>query len=175
MAQELWDVYDIDRRVTGKTMERGAEYEEGAYHLVVHVCVFNQKNQMLIQKRQPFKEGYSGLWDVTVGGSAVQGDTSARAAERELWEEVGISVDLTGVLPHLSLSFAHGFDDIYVVEKEVDPSSLTLQYEEVEQVRWASKREILTMIESGEFIPYYTQLIEMLFLMHERGYGAHQR
>ena len=156
-------------------MIRGEAFAQDAYHLVVHVCVFNGKNQMLIQKRQPFKSNFSGLWDVTVGGSAVQGDNSARAAERELFEEVGISVDFTGVPPHLSVSFKHGFDDIYIVEKEVDPTTLTLQYEEVEQVRFASEEEILAMIERGEFIPYYPQLIQMLFSMHRNGYGAHRK
>ena len=172
---ELWDVYDVDRTLTGKTMERGATYEEGAFHLVVHVCVFNHKNEMLIQKRQPFKSGFSGLWDVTVGGSAVQGDNSARAAERELLGEIGLSIDLDGVPPHLTITFTPGFDDIYLVEREVDPTTLTLQYEEVEQVRWATEEEILAMIQSGEFIPYYPQLIQMLFLMRRNGYGAHQK
>lgn len=172
---ELWDVYDVDRTRTGKTMIRGEAFEKDAYHLVVHVCVFNRNHEMLIQKRQPFKSNFSGLWDVTVGGSAVQGDTSARAAERELFEEVGLSIDLMGVPPHLSVSFNHGFDDIYIVEKEVDPSALKLQYEEVEQVRFATEEEILSMIETGEFIPYYPQLIQMLFFMHRNGYGAHQK
>ena len=90
-------------------------------------------------------------------------------------EEVGISIDLEGVPPHLSINFEHGFDDIYLVEKEVDPTTLTLQYEEVEQVRWATEQEILSMIDSGEFIPYYSQLIQMLFLMHRNGYGAHKK
>ena len=110
-----------------------------------------------------------------MGGSAVQGDTSARAAERELLEEVGISVDLTGVPPHMSINFAHGFDDIYLVEMEVDPATLSLQYEEVEQVRWATEEEILAMIDSGEFIPYYSHWIRLLFAMHQNGYGAHQK
>ena len=79
---ELWDIYDVDRKKTGKTMVRGEAFEQDAYHLVVHVCVFNHQNEMLIQKRQPFKKGFSGLWDVTVGGSAVQGDNSASAASR---------------------------------------------------------------------------------------------
>ncbi|WP_143522351.1 NUDIX domain-containing protein, partial [Pseudomonas sp. 2822-17] len=80
---EIWDVYDRDRNLTGKTMKRGAPFEEGAHHLVVHVCIFNKEGQMLIQQRQPFKEGWPNMWDLTVGGSAVAGDTSQEAAERE--------------------------------------------------------------------------------------------
>ena len=171
---ELWDIYDENRALKNETMVRGEQIKDGDYHLVIHVCVFNNKGEMLIQKRQPFKSGYSGLWDVTVGGSAVSGDTSRKAAERELFEEVGIQHDFTGIQPHLTLNFYHGFDDIYLIEKEVDINTLKLQYEEVEKVMWADEEQILAMIESGEFIPYYPELIRLLFTM--RGpLGAHKR
>lgn len=172
---ELWDVYDINRVKTGKTMVRGSAYEQGAYHLAVHICIFNDKGEMLIQQRQPFKEGWSDLWDVTVGGSAVLGDSSQTAAERELEEELGLRVDLQGVRPYLSMTFDHGFDDIYLIEQNVDLSALRLQYEEVQSVRWASMEEILSMIDSGEFIPYYPHLIRLLFTLHGRHYGCIQK
>ena len=127
---------------------------------------------MLIQKRQPFKSGFSGLWDVTVGGSAVAGDTSRAAAERELYEETGLRVDLSGVRPHLTVNYDNGFDDFYLIDREVDPSTLTLQYEEVEAVRWADEEEIVAMLHRGEFVPYYEWLLRLLFAMRGR-YSAH--
>ena len=73
---ELWNAYDIDRIPKDKTLVRDEPIEKGDYHLVVHVCVFNSQNQMLIQQRQPFKKGWSNLWDITCGGSVVKGETS---------------------------------------------------------------------------------------------------
>lgn len=169
---ELWDVYDENRIPTGKTMIRGEEIPEGGYHLVVHVCIFNSRGQMLIQKRQPFKSGFSGMWDVTVGGSAVSGDDSRNAAQRELEEEVGISLDFSGIQPQLSINWERGFDDVYLLEHDVDEASLSLQYEEVEQVKWATEDEILALIECGEFIPYYPELIRLYFAMRKK-YGSH--
>ena len=66
-TMELWDVYDIDRQKTGKLAQRvnGKSMPEGEYHLVVHICLFNAKGQLLIQQRQLDKIGYPGLWDVT--------------------------------------------------------------------------------------------------------------
>ena len=87
---ELWDVYDKDRIKTGKTMVRGAEFAPDSYHMVVHVCMFNSRGEMLIQQRQPFKEGFPNLWDITVGGSATAGDSSQDAIEREVFEEIGL-------------------------------------------------------------------------------------
>ncbi len=168
---ELWDVYDKDRSKTGKTMVRGEAFEEGCYHMVVHVCIFNAKGEMLIQQRQPFKEGWPDMWDVTVGGSAVSGESSQDAIERELFEEIGLRHDFQKIRPQLTINFDKGFNDIYLIEREVDLDSLTLQPEEVQRVKWASQEEIFRMMESGEFIPYYKPLLQLLFEMR-KGYGT---
>lgn len=171
---EYWDIYDIERVKTGRTMVRGSEFEDDAYHLVVHVCIFNDKNEMLIQQRQPFKEGWPDMWDITVGGSAVTGDTSQKAAEREVLEEIGLKLDLKGIRPHLTVNFDRGFDDIYLIEKNVDINELTLQPEEVQAVKWAGRDEILAMIEKGDFIPYYPELVNLFFQIRKK-YGCISR
>lgn len=171
---ELWDVYDKDRVKTGKTMVRGAEFEPNCYHMVVHACIFNSKGELLIQQRQPFKEGFPNMWDVTVGGSATMGDSSQDAIEREVFEEIGLRLDLQGVRPHLTVNFDKGFDDFYLIEKDVDIEMLTLQESEVQRVKWATKEEIFAMLDSGEFIPYYKSLIQLLFDARKK-YGAHER
>lgn len=160
---ELWDIYDEERRKTGRVHRRGEKMKEGEYHLVVHVCVFNHKNELLIQQRQPFKEGWPNMWDLTVGGSAVMGDSSRTAAERELLEEIGLQVDLSDQSPHFTIHFPTGFDDYYLIWQDVDLSTLTLQQEEVQKVKWADKEEVLKMEREGTFIPYWflSQLFEL--------------
>ena len=164
---ELWDLYTKDRFPTGKTMVRGEKMPQGVYRIVVHICIFNEKGEMLIQQRQPFKKGFPDMWDVSVGGSAIAGETSAEAAEREAREELGIELSLAAVMPRMTVNFSEGFDDIYVIEKNVDISTLTLQYEEVQAVKWAKCEEILAMIDSGTFIPVGKKLIELLFALRE--------
>ena len=171
---ELFDLYTADRVKLDRTMVRGDAVPEGCYRIVVHVCIFDPEGRMLIQQRQPFKEGWSNMWDITVGGSAVAGDTSRTAAERETREELGLDIDLSGVRPSLTLYWEHGFDDYYLVTRDVDPESLRLQYEEVQAVRWATQEEILTMIDDGRFIPYEKGLIELLFFQRNHR-GAHTR
>lgn len=161
---ELWDLYDKDRVKTGRTMVRGSEFEDDYYHLVPHICIFNSDNQMLIQQRQPFKQGWSGYWDVSAAGSAVAGDTSQTAAEREVFEEIGYKADFSNLRPMFTIHSKHAFQDFYViVDDEIDISKLKLQYEEVAQVKWATLDEIYAMIENGEFIPYYNEFIGFIF------------
>ena len=170
---ELWDVYNRDKTKSDKTMVRGEKFEKGAYHLVVHACIFNPKGEMLIQQRQPFKSGWSNMWDITVGGSALAGETSQTAVERELFEEIGLKINLQNVQPHLTINFDVGFDDVYLIEKEVNINDLVLQYEEVQRVKWATFDEILKKIEDGVFIPYYKSLIQLFFDIRKQ-YGCHQ-
>ena len=140
---ERFDLYTADRQRTGRTMERGERTPDGFYRLVIHVCIFDSEGRMLIQQRQPFKATWSNLWDVSVGGCAIAGDTSRTAAEREVREELGLAIDLADVRPTMTLCWDHGFDDYYVLNKDVDLGTLTLQPEEVQAVRWAEKDEIL--------------------------------
>ncbi len=160
---ERFDLYTADRQKSGRTQERGERTPDGFYRLVIHVCIFDEAGRMLIQQRQPFKATWSNLWDVSVGGCAVTGDTSRTAAEREVREELGLSIDLADVRPTLTLNWDHGFDDYYVLTKELNLETLTLQPEEVQAVRWATKDEILRMIDDSSFIPYEKSLIELLF------------
>ena len=171
---ELFDLYTAEREKTGKTMVRGEPVPEGFYRLVIHVCIFDKAGRMLIQQRQPFKEGWPDRWDISVGGSAVAGDSSRSAAERETMEELGLSIDLTDVRPSLTIYFERGFDDYYVLTKDVDLSTLNLQPEEVQTVQWAGQEEILRMIDDGRFIPYEKSLIGFLFSRRNHR-GAHTR
>ncbi|KZE37810.1 NUDIX hydrolase [Bhargavaea cecembensis] len=168
---EPWDIYDAERMKTGRTMTRGSEFKEGDLHLVVHVCVFNREGKMLIQQRQSFKDSWPNRWDLTAGGSATAGDSSQAAAARELEEELGIRLDLEGVRPQLTINFERGFNDVYLIEKEIDLDQLTLQYEEVRDAKWATADEIEVMIEDDTFIPYYPSLIRLLFDIR-RQYGC---
>lgn len=169
---ELWDLYDRDRHPTGEILERGNPVPPGRYHLVVHVVIFNSKGEMLIQQRQPFKEGWPNLWDITVGGSAIAGDDSRSAAEREVMEELGLSIDLSGEMPKIILPFDQGFDDIYIITMDVDLSALHLQESEVQAVRWAGMEDIFALMKAGQFLPYHRSLIELLFAMKDSR-GAH--
>ncbi len=161
---EKWDLYDFDRIKTGEVMERGGIIPPDRCRVVVHVCIFGSDGRMLIQQRQPFKDDWCDMWDVTVGGSSIAGETSRAAAERETMEEIGLAISLDGERPRFTVNFDNGFDDFWFVTRDVDISELKLQYEEVKAVKWAAKEEIIEMIESGGFIPYHKSLIDLLFV-----------
>ena len=165
---ELWDLYTKDRERTGKTMVRGAKHPDGFYRLAVHVCIFNSCGQMLIQRRQLTKFGWPGLWDMTASGSALAGESSGDAAERERREEVGLSIPFANLRPALTVHWPEGFGDIYLIERDVDIDEVILQTEEVMAVKWADEAEIMAMIDREEFIPYYKDFIGLLFYLRNK-------
>lgn len=86
---ELWDIYDENRRKTGKIAERDVyKFKKGEYHIVVTGIIFNTKREILISKRARWKK-YGGLWECN-SGSILAGETSLEGIIRELKEEIGI-------------------------------------------------------------------------------------
>lgn len=168
---ELWDLYDKDRQKTGKLHERGKPVPAGYYRLVVHVCVFNSRGELLIQHRHPEKNVWPGLWDLSAGGSSIAGDTSRSAASRELFEELGIDHSFEEEGPVLTVHFDYGFDDYYFLRADLDASELRLQAEEVQGARWATRDEVMALWREGSFIPYQEKLLELLFAAAEVGHA----
>ena len=82
---------------------------------------------------------------------------------REVREEIGYDVDLTGMTPAITLSSKNVFNDNYILIREIDPVQLKLQPEEVQAAKWATKEEIFKMIDDGRFIPFPRSFIEYLF------------
>ena len=173
---ELVDLYDENRIPLGKTAERQEHraresFEE--FRVVVHICIFNAKGQLLIQQRSMRKDAFPGKWDVSAAGGVDAGETSRQGAEREVWEELGYALDLTGVRPSMTVNYDGGFDDFFlVIRDDLRIEGLTLQEEEVSAVRWATREEVLSMLEAGEFVSYPASFLQFLFDMRDT-FGFH--
>lgn len=107
------------------------------------------------------------LWDITCGGAASAGETSKEAIARELKEELGISLDFTNIRPILTANFKHGFDDFYLVRKNINLDEVSLQEEEVAACKWASFDEVMDLMERERFVRYKKNFIRLLFDLND--------
>ena len=92
-----------------------------------------------------------------------QCSASRQGAEREVREELGYALDLSGVRPSVTVNFEGGFDDFFIVTRDLALEELTLQREEVAAVRWATLGEVLEMADAGSFISYNKSFLTFLF------------
>lgn len=151
-AQELWDVYDKDRRLTGRLHPRGKELAPGDYHLVVHVWIRDRLGRYLLTKRSPSK-GYGGLWE-SPGGAARAGDDSLTACLREIREETGLLLEPGRGRIVKSYRGDHFLCDIWLFKQDFRLEDVVLQEGETCDRMYAFGEEILEMQKRGLFVPF---------------------
>lgn len=166
---DIIDIYNLDKVPTGRITDRPGGLSASEYRLVIHLCIFNSHGELLIQKRQENCHKWPGLWDVTLSGCAISGEKGRDAAMREAKEELSLDIDLSSARPAFTVSFPGGFDELFIVKKDVDISSLLLQEEEVTSVRWADEASVLHLIEREEFTPFLPDYIRTIFKYTDLG------
>ena len=150
---EFWDVYDENRKLTGKLHKRGDPLAKGEYHLVVHIWVRNQDGKFLITKRAEDKKPFPGCWECT-GGSALAGETSVEAALRETLEETGLSHRNTKKTCVISYRRGDWFGDVWLFENVFSLEDVRLQENETVDKCLADKETVLSMLKNGTFCGY---------------------
>lgn len=149
---ELWDLYDKNRILTGKLHRRGDPMEAGSYHLVVEAWLLNSVGEFLITKRSPNK-GFPNMWE-SCGGSACAGDDSLTAVLREVKEETGLSLNPDKGELLFTLKRKDSFKDIWLFRQDFDINDVVLQPGETTDKRYADALEILQMHSRGDFVPF---------------------
>ena len=141
---ELNDVYDKNRKRTGRVHQRGTAWRFGEYGLVVCVWIYDGKGNLLLTKRAPEKS-FGGTWENT-GGAARAGESSLQAIVREVFEETGIAADesefsLLGTTTRRRLHFDH-----YCLKRETPAQEIVLQPGETVDAQWFTFEEVHNLI-----------------------------
>lgn len=145
---EYWDIYDVNRELTGRTIKRGDAFAEGEYYVCCEIWIINSRNQMLMTQRHPAKKA-GGLWEFS-GGGVLAGETTKQAAIREIKEELGVIIDESELELLEVFKNRNYFMDIFVVRKDIDLKEITLQPAEVVDAKYLSSDEIANMIAEGK-------------------------
>ncbi|MCF0230495.1 MAG: NUDIX domain-containing protein [Parasporobacterium sp.] len=157
---EMWDIYDVNKQLTGRTMQRNDWHmQPGDYHLTVLGVIRRPDGRFLITQRVLTKSWAAGCWEVS-GGGVQAGETSEEAVRREVLEETGIDVkDAEGgyVFSYRRDNPDEGdnyFVDIYRFEMDVAENDVVIQKSEANAFRFASAGEIAEIAARGEFLHY---------------------
>lgn len=155
--EEFFEILDEKGNYTGKIETRAKCHKEGLWHKAVVVCIINSKEQVLLQKRSPNKRVWPNMWDATAGGHVLAGEFGFQAIIRETREELGIELnknEMTFLGSSISRQVKgdvinNHFNEYYIVRKDLDETKLKLQKEEVSEVKWIDKNEIIERIKDN--------------------------
>ena len=157
---ELWDIYDKDKKPTGRTMKRNDWcLKEGEYHLSVLGVIQRPDGKYLITKRAADKAWAPGWWEVS-GGAAIAGETSEDAVKREILEETGL--DVTNAEGGFLFSYHREnpgegdnyFVDVYKYHMDFPEEDIKLQTEETNAFQIADAAQLSEYDKQGIFLHY---------------------
>lgn len=158
---ELWDAYNKDfTKIDGTTLVRGQHIPENIFHLVCDIIVKHVDGSYLIMQRDHEKT-HGGQWELSAGGSALQGEGPDEASKRELKEETGIEGNLREI-GRMVIDKNHSIYVLYLCETDCAKDSVVLQQGETIDYRWISRDELLAMTDD-ELISY-----RAMKLVHEQ-------
>lgn len=146
MVREKRDLYDKFCNKTTKTYLKGDKIPEGFYPMVVMIAIQNSEGKFLMQKRVPSK---GGGWGVT-GGHPKSGQSCLEGIITEVQEELGININNQELI-----EFNSGCDGIdcykmYYTLMDINLKNITIQKEELSEVKWFSMTELEEMVKTKE-------------------------
>ena len=152
---EYWDIYDENRKKTGKIVEREVyEFKPGEYHIVVTGIILNSKNEILITKRAEHKK-FGLMWECN-GGSVLSGETSLQGVIRELKEEVGVEFKKREAifLKEVKGGKKHpNFKDLWLFRRDIKKEEITFPDGEAIDYKWVTIDEFMKMYNNKEIVP----------------------
>ena len=129
---------------------------------MVHIWPVSSNGDFLIQRRSDTKKLMPGEWAAT-GGAAISGEDSYTAANRELYEELGIPSDKDSLKKLARIKRRNSLLDVWFINTDVSKDGLRLQKSEVADAKWVSREELEFMIKNGEFHNYGSEYFNTLF------------
>jgi isopentenyl-diphosphate delta-isomerase len=173
---EILEIINEQGRVLGAVTKREAEENN---HLTQNVLVFifTPNGNIWIQKRPITKRHFPGLWDISVCGGIIQGETADMSAQRELREEMGITCELYFVEKFLN-EFPGGdtlirrkLSHIFIGMSDQKP----VVSEEVDEFKYLTYHDLKKEIESSpkNFVPsFLLELNKAYTAAHKLGWSV---
>jgi 16S rRNA (adenine1518-N6/adenine1519-N6)-dimethyltransferase len=128
--------------------------KKGLYHRIVRIMVEDDAGNVLLQKRRADRKLYPNCWDNSAAGHVDADESYDIAANRELFEEIGLKGMQLKEIGYYKTNGTFGkrklnrFNRVYTV---VVPQNTVfkLQQQEVESVKWFSIEEVKKLVEQS--------------------------
>ena len=155
---EYFDVLNSNGEYINKIASREECHEKGLWHKGVVVFIMSSDNtKVLLQQRSANKRLWPNLWDITAGGHVLAGELGYQAVIRETKEEIGIDIskeelEFIGAITSEDIKgdiVNRHFNEYYIVHKDINTQNIILQKEEVQNIKWFNKEEIINKVQNN--------------------------
>ena len=177
MKEEFLEVYSPEGTKTGQKKSKSEIHRKGLFHSTVHVWIFTEEGNILIQKRSKKKELNPGVWDVSVAGHIKFNENIKKAAKRETLEETGINInteDLLKIGVYRSINIHptaidKEFFHTYILKIDKNSINLDFKNNEVDDLKFISIEEMESLIKEennkifiGKNRKYYSDVLKSI-------------
>lgn len=164
---ELFPIVNEQGNVLGSISRGHAHDGCKVLHPVVHLHIFNGKDEIYLQQRPMWKDIQPGKWDTACGGHVGMGESVALALRREVEEELGITAFSPISMGHYVFESKQERELVYVhrcvYEGVVRPNK-----EELAAGRFWTRQEILDHLGKGVFTPNFESEYRKFFISQPR-------
>ena len=145
MAKEEVILVDNQDRPIGIMEKMEAHQSGGKLHRAFSVFVFNQNNELLLQRRALSKYHSGGLWTNTCCSHPRPGEDTIEAGKRRIEEELGFKCNPEEVFTFIykapldNETTEYEFDHVLIGRYD---GELHLNHDEVDSIKWLKLSEI---------------------------------
>lgn len=155
---EFFDVLNEFGEYTNTVASREECHKKGLWHKAVVVFIISHDNKkVLLQQRSATKKLWPNLWDITAGGHVLSGELGYQSVLRETKEEIGVELNKEN-LEFIGATISENikgdiinrhFNEYYIAHSDIDLKDIVLQEEEVQDIKWFNKEEILKKVNNN--------------------------
>jgi len=117
---------------------------------VAALWIKNSKGESLLARRALTKSHFPGIWGPAAAGTVEKGETYEENIIKEAEEELGISnISVKKGPKYRAVEKYHHFTQMFTCTLDTSAGDFQIQEEEVAEVKWFTKKELLQQIESN--------------------------
>ncbi len=165
MADELLDIVDDNDNVTGREL-RSTVHHLGSQHRGVHVFLFTEDGQMLIQKRSADRASSPSLLDCSISEHVKAGEDYFEAAIRGMKEELGVTGIEIELLAKFRMNYGVNDNEISELYKgTINPIDVRFDPVEIESIAYINMDELKRMMtdEPETLCVWFVELLKLYF------------